>query len=39
MQEITFIIMKSKLILKEYMRMFEGYLDKIRNKDNNNVPE
>ncbi len=37
-QQITFIIMKSKLILKEYMRMFDLYLEKMRNKENN-VPE
>jgi uncharacterized protein (UPF0262 family) len=27
--------MKSKLILKEYMKIFESYLESIRNKDSN----
>lgn len=30
--------MKSKLILNEYMRMFDLYLEKIRQKDNQ-VPD
>ena len=37
--EISFIIKKSKLVLNEYYKIFSTYCEKIINKDQDTVPE